>query len=88
MQYPKPCSTTRKVLQDLPRLIGKTIAKAELLGFEEYDDAGELELTFSDGTQASIVGTYEEVYTGNSQSEYPDRLFVYLDGEDQIKQEE
>lgn len=51
-------------------LIGKTITAATVKKLANYDDTGFLQLQFSDGTEAVIVGSYGG-YTGKSADEYP-----------------
>ena len=51
-------------------LIGKTITVATVKKLAKYDDEGFLELKFSDGTEALIIGGYIG-FTGKSEDEYP-----------------
>lgn len=57
-------------------LIGKTITDAKIQKLIGYDDTGYLVLNFSDGTTATVVGGYDEYYTGESTDEYPTRIHV------------
>jgi hypothetical protein len=61
---------------ELKDLIGKTIVSAKRKKLVGYYDVGFLELQFSDNTQAVIVATYDCNWTGNSENEYPTRIFV------------
>lgn len=56
-------------------LINKTIVDAKRKKLEHYDDTGFLELTFSDGTRATIVAGYGG-YTSESEDEYPTRIDI------------
>lgn len=55
---------------NLKDLVGKTIAKSNLMKRPEYDDEGWLRLDFTDGTICDIMSKYGE-YTGESRGEYP-----------------
>ena len=59
---------------DFKELIGKRIVGAEHKQLIGYDDTGYLVLTFSNGTEVTIVGGYDELYTGASEDEYPTRI--------------
>ena len=50
-------------------LIGKTIADAEVVGTEEFDDVDYLLLTFTDGSSEKIAPNYGG-YTGRSRDEF------------------
>ena len=50
-------------------LIGKTIADAEVVGTEEFDDVDYLLLTFTDGSSEKIAPDYGG-YTGRSRDEF------------------
>lgn len=56
-------------------LIGKTITNAIQMKLPNNDDSGFLKLTFSDNTQAIIVGDYGG-YTGSSLDEYPTSIHI------------
>lgn len=68
-------------MDDVTRLIGKTIISAKKCGYDKneynegFDDVPFLELIFSDGSEASIEADYGE-YTGNSLDEYPCQISI------------
>lgn len=57
------------ILERWDCLIGKTIAHAEVIGTEEFDDVDYLLLTFTDGSSEKIAPSYGG-YTGRSRDEY------------------
>lgn len=61
---------------DFKWLEGKTVATATVMKKPEYDDTGWVRLTFSDGSECVINGSYSG-YTGESEDEYPERLFIF-----------
>ena len=68
----------------IKKLIGKTIINAEIMGKKGCDDMGWLLLTFSDGTEATVVSSYGG-YTGRSEDEYPTCIIVTDEKLDLIK---
>ena len=68
----------RRVLNDYPSLVGKTIAHVSRLGSGKTDDEGFLLLDFSDNTSALVVCYHLPDYTGKSENEYPTGLDVHI----------
>ena len=60
---------------DFKDLVGKTITSSKQMRKVRCDDDGYLELTFSDGSAATIIASYGE-YTGNSDGEYPTQISI------------
>ena len=54
-------------------LIGKTIANAEVIGTDKFDDVDYLLLTFTDGSSEKIAPSYCG-HTGRSRNEYRFKL--------------
>lgn len=58
------------------KLVGRTIESAQQYKPKEFDDNGFLELRFTDGSVATIVGRYGG-YTGKSECEF--RTLIEID---------
>ena len=52
-------------------MVGKTILSVKQMKLKDYDDAGFLRIIFTDNTHCVIFGGYDEIYTGDSNNEYP-----------------
>jgi hypothetical protein len=66
-------------------LIGKTIVAAKQKKLKNYDDDGFLELQFSDNTKVIIIAFYDMNWTGHSQDEYPTRIYVNDNYNDELE---
>ena len=62
-------------MKNYNKLLGKTIKKLRRRGIKNCDDKPFLDIYFTDGSKATIVGDYG-MYTGASQDEY--RRFIYI----------
>lgn len=69
---------------DYKDLIGKTIADVKKKKRIGFDDTGYLQLTFSDGTKATIVASYGD-FTGDSEDEYPTGIFISGDIDESLE---
>lgn len=54
----------------------KTIDFIKQRNHSKSDDGGYLDIIFTDGTKICIVGSYKEMWTGESINEYPTRIYL------------
>lgn len=59
-----------RYLPNAAAIIGKTIAAVDYMRMPEHDDEAWMVISFTDGTQTCVVGSYGG-YTGESEDEYP-----------------
>lgn len=61
---------------DFEDLIGKTIVEAERKRLAGYDDSGYLYLKFSDGSEITVVASYDTYRSYESVGEYPTEIYL------------